>query len=126
MANAERVDEAVERDFAASFDRLEQVLDRFFAEALFFREPILERQARVALCKGENVSGPHDAAFVVEQLDLLLAEALDVERIARDEMLQALLDLRRADEPAGAAPHHVGAPGALVRLAHRLAAASRA
>ena len=33
----------------------------------------------------------------------LLAQPLDVERAARDEMLQALEPLRRADQPAGAA-----------------------
>ena len=63
---------------------------------------------------------------VEEDLDLLLAQALDVEGVARDEMLQALDRLRRADEAAGAAAHHVDLAGLLVDLAHGVAAADRA
>ena len=49
MADAERVDEAVERDAAARLDGLEQVLDRLGAVALLLGEPLVRGQARVAL-----------------------------------------------------------------------------
>jgi hypothetical protein len=51
---------------------------------------------------------------------VLLAEALDVESVAGDEMLQALDCLGRTDEPAGAAPSR------LALFAHGDAAAFRA
>ena len=89
-------------------------------------QPLVLGQARIALLQREDVGRLHDAALVVEQLDLLLAQPLDVEGVARHEMLEALLGLGRADEPAGAAAHHVGAAGALVDLAHGVAAAGGA
>ncbi len=60
-----------------------------------------------------------------EQLDLLVAEPLDVEGVARAEMLQPLDRLRCADEPAGAAAHDVRVAGLLVDLAQRRRAADR-
>ena len=89
-------------------------------------QPLVLGQALHRALQREDVGRLHDAALVVEQLDLLLAQPLDVEGVARHEMLEALLGLRRTDQPAGAAPHHVGAAGLLVGLAHRLAAARRA
>src|SRR5262249_62302627 len=107
-------------------DRLEQVVDRFGAVALLIGEPLLLRQTRIALRQGEDVGWLQDAALVVEGLDLLLAQPLDVEGVPRYEMLQPLLGLRRADEAAGAAPHHVDATRLFVHLPHRGAAAGGA
>ena len=117
---------SIERNLAARLDGLEQVLDRLGAVALLLRQPLVLGQARVALLQREDVGRLHDAALVVEGLDLLLAEPLDVEGVAPHEMLQALLGLRRADEPAGAAAHDVDAARLLVDLAHGGAAAGRA
>ena len=61
----------------------------------------------------------------IEDLDLLRAEPLDVERVAADEMAQPLHGLRRADEPAGAAAHGIQRAVRLV-LAHGIGAAGRA
>ena len=46
--------------------------------------------APVARCEREDVGRRLDQAVVVEELDLLVAEPLDVEGVARDEMLQPL------------------------------------
>src|SRR3546814_194579 len=61
-----------------------------------------------------------DEAIAEEGLDVLTAEPLDVEGVARDEMAQALVALRLADEATGAAAHH------FAFFALRLAAADRA
>ena len=126
MADAEGEDEAIERDAAARLDGGEQLVDRLGAETLLGHQPLVLLQTRIALLQREDVGRLHDAALVVEQLDLLLAQALDVEGVARDEMLEPLLGLRRADEAAGAAAHDVGLAGLLVHLAHRVAAAGGA
>ena len=107
---------------SAILRRASMALNRFSIDLapkpFLFGEPLVLGQARVALLQREDVGRLHDAALVVEQLDLLLAEPLDVEGVARDEMLEPLLGLRRADEAAGAAAHHVGAARLLVDLAH--------
>ena len=99
MAHAERIDETLERDFAPRFDGVEQIADRQFAEALL----LLQLDFRVARLEREDVARLLDPALLEEQLDLLLAQPLDVERAARDEMLQVLDLLVRAGELAGAA-----------------------
>ena len=68
----------------------------------------------------EDVAGLADQAVFPEFGDVLGAEPLDVEAVARDKMLQPLDRLRRADQPAGTAPRHHAL------LAHREAAADRA
>ena len=57
---------------------------------------------------------------------MLLAEALDVEGVARDEMLQPLDPLRRADQPTRAAPDRVDLAGGRIDLARGVAAAGGA
>src|ERR687889_203960 len=103
MRNAEGEDEAVESDRATGFDGGEQVLRAGLAPAF----PVLQtlEAARIARLQGEDVLRPLDEPLFVELVDALLAHALDIEGIARDEMLQAFAGLRRADEPAGAAAH---------------------
>ena len=54
-------------------------------------------------------AGARDRAIVgvEEELDLLVAQALDVEGVARDEMPEPLDRLGRADQAAGAAAHRL-------------------
>src|SRR5581483_2719069 len=99
MPDAERVDEAVERDLTAIADRCEQIAHRGLAEAFF----VLELDLLVARFQGENLRGLLHPALLEEELDLLLAEPVDVEGAARDEELQVLDLLERAGEFAGAA-----------------------
>ena len=54
---------------------------------------------------------------------MLLAKALDVEGVARHEMLEPLDPLRRADQAAGTAPDHILLAGGWIDLTHRVAAA---
>ncbi len=81
MADAERIDEALERNLAPLADRAEQVAHRGFAVAL----DLLQLELRVARLQREDVGRLLDPAFLEEIIDLLLRQALDVERAARDE-----------------------------------------
>src|SRR5712691_2355587 len=98
MAHAEGIDEALERNLAPGRDRAEQVAHRELAEALL----LLELDLGVARFEGENVGGLLDPALLEKELDLLLAQALDVEGAAGDEMLEVLDLLIRAGELSGA------------------------
>ena len=124
MRDAEREDEAVERDRAARLDRGEQVLRARLAPALAVLEPL--EALRIARFQREDVLRALDQALLVELVDALHAQAFDVEGVARHEVLQALARLRRADEAAGAAAHRILLARARVDLAHRMAAAGRA
>ena len=124
MADAERIDEAVEPHVAARLDGREQLLRRGRAPTLALLK--LGGGAAIAGLKGEDVRRRLDQALVVERLDVLLAEPLDIEGVARDEMLEALDPLGRADKAAGAAPHGIDLAGDGIDLAHGMAAASRA
>ena len=86
MADAERKQEAVETDPAPRIDRAEQVLDRSGAKALAVIEFVGIGLAAVPGFQSEDVGGTLDQLLGEEQLDLLLAQPLDVERIARDEV----------------------------------------
>src|SRR5262245_19020047 len=133
MAHAQRVDEAVERLGARLVDGVEELLGRCLAEAFPFFQRRLAGFFEL-LFQREDVLRGGDDAFSMKQFDLLLAEAFDVEGAARDEMLQALDGLRRADEAASAAaidliafvacsPHGLrAAERALVRKDERLCA----
>src|SRR5690606_16192720 len=124
MADAEGVDEPVQRHAAPGLDGFEKVLYRLSAIALLVDELIAP--LRLAPCKPENIRRLPDAPLVVEGFDLLLPEPFDVEGIARNEMPKPLLRLRRADEASGAAPHGIRLTGARVYLAHGMATADRA
>src|SRR5947209_19613609 len=105
MANTKRIDEAVERRLPARFDRGEEIAHRGFAIAFAFDE--LCRGFGVALGKRENVGCRAHEALGKEHLDLLVAEPLDIESVARAEMFQPLDRLRFADEAAGAAANDI-------------------
>ena len=122
MADAERVQEAPQRNLAARVDRVEELLHRHRAEAVDVLQ--LGERIRLPLLQRKDIGRRADlqrrVLGVEEELDLLLAEPFYVERIAGDEMPDALDRLRRADQPAGAAPDR------LALLAHRVAVADRA
>ena len=94
----------------------EQIAHRGLAVAL----DLLELELCVALLQREDVGRLLHPSLVEEELELLLAEAVDVEGAARDEQLQVLDLLVRTGELAGAAgarallagrgllAHHVG------------------
>ncbi len=100
-ADAERVDEARERDAAARRDRQREVARRGFAPAL----PRGDRLLMVG--QTEDVGRAVQQAGGEKFAHGLLAEPVDVEGGAGDEVDQPLLDLRRAGEAAGAAAHHL-------------------
>ena len=99
VADAERVEKTLERNLAARLDGAEEIADRGLAVAVLR----LELDFLVASLQRENIGGLPHPALLVEKLDLLLTEPVDVERAARDEMLQMLDRLIRARELAGAA-----------------------
>src|SRR3954447_6419467 len=99
MADAERIDETVERYLAAPADRIKQIADRGCAITLFVFQP----DAVVALFEGEDIGGLTHPSLFEEHFDLLFAKTLDVEGAARSEQHQVLDLLERAGEFAGAA-----------------------
>ena len=104
-ADAERVDEAVERDPAA---RLDRPLAGSRPSSRPSRGSSRElRQALRVRGQAEDVGGLPDQPRLEQLRHLLAAEPLDVERVAADEVAQPLGDLGRADQAAGAAPHRL-------------------
>src|SRR6185295_12841609 len=120
--DAERIDEAFERDFAPRADRAEQVADRGLAVAL----DLFELELRIALFQREDVGRLLDPALLEEVIDLLLAESVDVERAARHEMLEVLGLLERAGEFARAAEAHALLAGRIDLAHHRRLQGARA
>src|SRR5262249_1865181 len=115
MADAQRIDETLERDLAARGDRTEQVGHGGFAIAL----DLLELDPLVAFFEHEDVGRLLDPALLEEEHDLLLAEPVDVEGAPRHEVPQVLDLLERTGELAGAmGAHALLAAGD--RLAHHL------
>ena len=118
VADSQCMDETVERDAPARFDRAEEVGGGGLAPALALGERCV--QIAVLRLNVEDVRRALHAAFGPERLDLLGAEALDIEGVPGDEMAQPLQRLGRADQTAGAAAHR------FALLPHRVAAALRA
>src|SRR5580700_6584218 len=112
LRNAKRVDKALERNSPALVDRGHQVARAELAPAFALGDHLG--------IEAEDVARLADQPVLPESSDVLLAEPLDIEAMARHEMPQPLDRLRGAYQPAGAAPRH------LARLAHREAAADRA
>src|SRR5690606_30773762 len=83
---AEREDEAVERHAAPRLDGLEQVFEGLAAVTLLVDE--LVGALLLSPRQFENVRRLSDPAFIIESLDLLLAQSLDVERVTRDEVAE--------------------------------------
>src|SRR5262249_59918115 len=99
VPHAERIDEAFQRDLVPRCDGSEQIAHRQLAVSLH----ILQLELGVAFLEGEDVGRLLDPALLEEQLDLLVAQALDVEGATRGEMLQVLDLLVGAGELAAAA-----------------------
>ena len=97
VADAEREQEPVQRDPRAARRWRRRDCAPTSRRTLPIRARAAARSPSRAL-KRENVGRRPDQALLEEKLDLLVAEALDVEGVARAEMLQALDRLRRADE----------------------------
>ncbi len=129
MADAERVDEAVERYRAPLVDRVEQLPDADPAEPVDVFE-LQQFRCFLTLLQREYVGRCADLQSRIfrleEEVDLLCAQPFDVIGTARDEMLQVFGCLRTADEAAGAAGDRIELAGLLVLLAHRMTAADRA
>src|SRR5262249_15296645 len=123
MGNAERIDEAVELHRAACFDGSKQLCHGRLPPPFPRLEP--RRGAAVAFSKGEDVLRRLDQSVVVEGFDVLLAKALDIEGVARHEMLEALYALRRADQSADAASDGILFPRRGIDLAHGVATTGR-
>ena len=119
MPDAEREDEALERNRAPRFDGREKIGGGLRAPALLLGQ--LRRRAAVARLQRENVGGRANAAFLEKRLDVFFAKALDIEGEPRHEMTKPLNHLRGADEAARAAAHHVELAGLGVGLAHGVA-----
>src|SRR5437762_2168855 len=99
MAHAERIDETLQRNVAATLDRGKEIAHRGFAVAL----DLLQLELGVALLQREDVGGLPHPTLVEEVLQLLLAEPIDVEGAARHEQFQMFDLLERTGELAGAA-----------------------
>src|ERR1041384_7960558 len=99
MADAEGVNETLQRDLAPRHDCGKQVTHGGLAEAF----DLLQADFVVAVLKGENLGRLLDPAALVEQLDLLVAKPVNVEGAARHEMLEMLDDLIGTSEFTGAA-----------------------
>src|SRR6185312_3579890 len=99
LRDSQGIDEAFEGDAAARLDGAQQLGRRLLAPALAFF------QFGGALAEAEDVGGRFQPAFLPQLFDALLAETVDIEGVAADEMLEALDRLGRADEAAGAAAH---------------------
>src|SRR6516165_7590763 len=112
LRDAERVDEALERDPPTLVDCRLQIAGTEIAPALALGDDVG--------IESEDVTRLLDQPILPEGGDVLFTEALDVKAVARDKMPEALDGLRGADQPAGATTCH------LTRLAHREAAANRA
>ena len=101
VADAERKDQTLQRDAAAGIDRGKQIAHRGFAVPLARLSLLVDRASR--FCSVKMSAGDFTQPVLVKFLDLLVAEAVDIEGRRDDEMLEPLHRLRRTDQRAGAA-----------------------
>src|SRR5690606_25813738 len=96
VADAKRIEEAAQRDFAAGIDRVVELAHGNRAEALDLFK--VAQRRLLALLKrgggGRRADGKRRIVRVEEELDLLLAQAPDIESIARAKVSDALHRLR--------------------------------
>src|SRR6185437_4762341 len=147
VADAECIDETVKPDLAARVDGSDEVFDELALAFLFllrlgdgflaflgaafralFGALFGQHLAELCglFCKLEDVGRFFQHSGLMQRFDVGAAETFDVERIAADEMFEALHNLRRTDEAASAAAVDIFLAGLLVHLAHGVAAAYRA
>src|SRR5690606_15149742 len=100
-------------------DRIEKLSRRNLSIALAI--PELAEIGGVAPCQREDIGRRANAEFlvIIERLDLLLAEAIDIESPERHEVLQMFLALERAGEFARAAAHDALAAARRLVTHHR-------
>ena len=117
MPDAERIDEAVERDLPPRIDRGEQIGGARRAPAL----AVLKLVLRPAVAPGEREDvGRRLDQLVVIELRTIFSPMPSMSKALRDtKCLQPLDPLRRADQAAGAAAHRIGLAG--LRVASRTA-----
>src|SRR5690606_157684 len=146
VPDAEREDEAVELRLAPRVDRREQLVEALEV-AILDAAHVLARLAggqlplprlllppfghhaldvRPAILEREYVCRRLDQACLEEQFDVLGAKPFDVHCPARDEVLEALYGLCRADQLAGATPPRILLAGLFVQLSRRRRATDRA
>src|SRR5580692_10149634 len=116
MAHAERIDETFQRYLPSFLDCGKEIPHGGFAVTF----DLLKLELGVAFLQRENIARLLDPSFLEEELDLLLAEPLDIEGTARGEQSQVLDLLEGTGELAAAAgarallagrgllAHHVG------------------
>ena len=100
LADAEGIDEPVERNFAFGFNCVEQFRDRLFAPAFALGDRV------PLIAQAKDVAGLRHDLVLPEGFNVFRAQPFDVEGVAGDEMLQALDLLIGAGKIAGAAPDH--------------------
>src|SRR2546429_673149 len=81
MPDSERINKTVERQRAARLDRVEKIPHRKLAKAFPLFQ--IDQAAPLAIRKRENIGGCLNQAIAEKLLNPLVAEALDIERIAR-------------------------------------------
>ena len=101
LADAKREDEPFKPDLASRLDGRQKVADRNITIAVKFGH--FGAPGR----KAEDVGRSSDPAELDELVDLAGAKPLDIEGIARDEMLQPFEALSRAFEAVGTASHRL-------------------
>src|SRR5690606_27132339 len=119
MADTKGIEEPAQRNGTARVDGLIELAHRYGTEAIDLLQ--LAQRFLLALLQREDIGRRADRqrriVYIEEELDLLFAQALDVEGVARDEVADAFDRLCRAYETARAAAHR------LAFLADRMAAA---
>src|SRR3984957_18439084 len=98
VSYAQRVDESLQRDFPPRLYGREQLADQDLAEAFM----CFKLDFVVARLQREDVGRPFYPSALKKQGDLFFAQALDVKRMSRYEMLQVLGALMRAGKLPGA------------------------
>jgi hypothetical protein len=83
MADAERIDETVERDLPPRANGGKQVAHRRLAVAFLF----LQSDFPIALLQRKNIGRLLEPFVLEKQLDLLFAQPVDIEGAPRHEML---------------------------------------
>src|SRR5262249_13177986 len=113
MADAERIDEAMQRNRAPLVDRRKELADADLAEAVDILE--LGQRSRLPLLQCEDIGRSTDLERRIlaleEEIHLLRAKPLDIEGISRNEMFEMLRSLCPADEAAGAARDRIELAG---------------
>src|SRR6266446_3502013 len=116
MGNAERKDEAVERNLSPRVDGAEQFGGRLLAPAFARGDGLRTRS--VSFLEQKDVGRFLQQAIFKKLGGRFFAEALDIEGVARGEVIEPLHGLRRTGERVDAAPRRFWLAGFRVDLAY--------